>query len=52
MGRPAARLVGDFYGTRNLDPARAQVSFCLDPIGAFAFTGKLIETETLARPHG
>ncbi len=49
MGRPAARLVDNFYGARNLDPARAQVSFCLDPIGAFAFTGKLIETAALAR---
>ncbi len=49
MGRPAARLVGDFYGARNIDPHRAQVSFCLDPIGAFAFTGKLIESAALGK---
>jgi len=48
FGRPAAALAGDVYKSRNLDMSRAQLSLCLDPLGAFALTGKLVEPQALA----
>ncbi len=48
FGRPAANLVAEFYEARSVDPARARLSLCLDPVGAFALMGKLIDPQALA----
>ena len=48
FGRPAAALVAEFYEARSVDPARARLSLCLDPVGAFALMGKLIDPPALA----
>ncbi len=48
FGRPAAALVAEFYEARSVDPARARLSLCLDPVGAFALMGKLIDPQALA----
>jgi len=48
FGRPAAALMADFYEARGLDPARARLSLCLDPVGAFALVGKLIDPSVLS----
>ncbi len=48
FGRPAAALMADFYEARPLDLARARLSLCLDPVGAFSLAGRLIEPSTLS----
>jgi methylmalonyl-CoA mutase len=40
FGRQAARLVVALYEARNLDLARCDISFGLDPLSAFALTGR------------
>jgi methylmalonyl-CoA mutase len=49
FGRQAARLVLDLYEARNLDLARCDVSFGLDPLAAFAITGRAGDKATLRR---
>ena len=49
FGDQAARLMLDLYEARNLDLARCDVAFGLDPLGAFALTGRAAEVEALKR---
>jgi len=49
FGRAAAALVTDFCEARSIDLARARLSLCLDPVGAFAFGGRLIEPAALSK---
>jgi methylmalonyl-CoA mutase len=48
-GRRMAELLAGLYRSRNIDLGRAGVSFCLDPLAAFALTGEIIGPEALAR---
>jgi methylmalonyl-CoA mutase len=49
FGNQAARLVLDLYEARNLDLARCDVAFGLDPLGAFALTGQAGDVAALKR---
>lgn len=49
FGSEAVRLVLDFYAARNLDLARCDVAFGLDPLGAFALTGRAADVAELKR---
>jgi methylmalonyl-CoA mutase len=49
FGNQAARLVLDLYEARNLDIARCDVAFGLDPLGAFALTGRAGDVAALKR---
>jgi methylmalonyl-CoA mutase len=45
----AVRLVLDLYSARNLDLARCDISFGLDPLGVFGQTGRAADEATLKR---
>lgn len=49
FGLEAAQLVLDLYEARNLDLARCDVAFGLDPLGAFALTGRAGDVAALKR---
>lgn len=49
FGREAARLVLDLYEERNLDIARCDISFGIDPLAALALNGQAAEEASLKR---
>jgi methylmalonyl-CoA mutase len=49
FGTQAAHLVLDLYEARNLDLARCDVAFGLDPLGGFALTGRAGDVAALKR---
>jgi methylmalonyl-CoA mutase len=49
FGSEAARLVLDLCEARNLDLARCDIAFGLDPLGAFALTGRAGDEVALKR---
>ncbi|HUE45502.1 MAG TPA: methylmalonyl-CoA mutase family protein [Aestuariivirgaceae bacterium] len=49
FGNEAVQLVFDLYEARNLDIARCDVAFGLDPLGNFALTGRAADVEVLKR---